>query len=197
MRNEVYFSFSVLKNKLRRKKMDVNKLTAIVTILITLSIASERLVEIIKGFIPFLNADTLDNANNLINPNQEARRKAYVSILSVFCGIATAFLASPILAGIFKDMVAGSNCQIAGLGENTPCGFDLTGNGILLVLALGLLAAGGSKLWNSVLEYLLKIKDLKKAEANRETAIAAVEIYRAKVELAVAKKDSPQLDSNP
>ncbi len=41
--------------------MDVNKLTAIVTILITLSIASERLVEIIKGFIPFLNADTLDN----------------------------------------------------------------------------------------------------------------------------------------
>lgn len=177
--------------------MDVTKLTAIVTILITLSIASERLVEIIKGFIPYLNAEIPDVAipENGIEPiidpskrlNQEARRKAIISILSVVCGIITAFLASPILAGIFKDLLSGSNCKLTSLGENTPCGFDLTGNGVLLVIALGLLAAGGSKLWNSVLEYLLKIKDLKKSEVLRSEALRKIDVQRARIELDAAR----------
>jgi hypothetical protein len=36
--------------------------------------------------------------------NAETRRKANVSVLAIVCGIFTAFLASPILAGNFKDL---------------------------------------------------------------------------------------------
>lgn len=171
--------------------MDIAKLTAIVTILITLSIASERLVEIIKGFIPYLNPDTSEGppeADTVFpEPYKEAKRKAIISIVAVCCGIATAFLASPILAGIFKDLFSGSTCKLtvgfANLGENSPCGFDLSGNGLFLVLALGLLASGGSTLWNSILEYLLKIKDLKKSEVKRAESLRRIEVEAARVRL--------------
>lgn len=59
--------------------MDIAKLTAIVSILITLSVASERLVEIVKGFIPSLNAENLE-------AEAEAWRKAKISILSIISG---------------------------------------------------------------------------------------------------------------
>jgi hypothetical protein len=172
--------------------MEVDKLISIVTLLITLSVASERLVEIIKGYFPSLNADVVDdsNANPVIadpdaSPavtvsdadikealNREAKRKAKVSLLAVGCGIVTAWIASPILAGIFKDLFSNSGCQIFGgfledSGKWLPCGFNLSVNGFLLTTALGLLASGGSSLWNSILEYLLKIKDLKKVEVRR------------------------------
>ena len=153
-----------------------SKLIAIVTILITLSVASERLVEIIKGFLPKLSEENLES-------NEEAKRKAKVAFLAVICGIITAFLASPILAGIFKDIFAGSTCKMAlgfvNLGENTPCGFDFSGNGIFLVIALGLLASGGSSMWNSILEYLLKIKDLRKIEVAKANAMMNIEIAQA------------------
>lgn len=158
--------------------MDVNKLIAIVTILITLSIASERLVEIIKGFFPKLITPPSDD------PQLEARRKANVSLLAVASGIITTFLASPLLAGIFKDLFKDSSCPMfiswfGSLGNNAPCGFSLNTNGLLLILALGLLASGGSSLWNSILEYLLKIKDLKKIEVAKANELKNIEIAKS------------------
>lgn len=150
--------------------MDINKLVAIVSILITLSIASERLVEIIKGFFPSLNREILDD------PKNEAWRKAKISILAVLSGIVTAGLSISLLKAPLKDF----------------SGLDLTDKSQLAfaIIALGLLASGGSAFWNSILEYLLKIKDLKKvevakaealknAEVERVTALNAIEIGRA------------------
>lgn len=112
-----------------------SKLTAIVTLILALSIASERLVEIIKGFFPSLDKQDSD-------PKAEARRRSYLQILAVLSGVVTAFLAQDYMPK-----------EIADSTKNWS------------ILGLGLLASGGSGFWNSILSYLTKIKDIKKAEA--------------------------------
>lgn len=173
--------------------MEVSKLIGIITILITLSVATERLVEIVKGFMPGLNKENLE-------PGDEAKRKAKVSILAIICGIVTAFLASPILAGIFKNLFPdGSSCKLDtlfNLGTSGVCGFDLSPNGFFLVIALGLLASGGSSLWNSILEYLLKVKDLKESQARKSEELRRIEVARATVDLDTAKARLSNPDKN-
>ncbi len=114
--------------------MNIDKLSTIVALIMALSVASERLVEIIKGFFKDLDKENPD-------PEKEARRRSYLQILAVCSGILTAFLAqSAIPDDIHKP------------GDH------------LSILALGLLASGGSGLWNSVLTYFGKVKDIKKLE---------------------------------
>jgi hypothetical protein len=115
--------------------MDTTKLTTVISLIVALSIASERLVDIIKGLVPWLNQPRRKTA-------EEGWRKAALQILAVIAGITTAWLAS---AAIPK-------------GVGIPD--DWTGT-----LALGLLASGGSGFWNSILTYVTKAKDLKAAEA--------------------------------
>ena len=115
--------------------MDATNLTAIVGVILALSIASERLVEIIKGFIPGLDKQDSD-------PKAEGRRRSYLQILAVLSGVLTAFLA--------RDYIPP---EIAKPTESWA------------ILGLGLLASGGSGFWNSVLTYVTKAKDLKKVEA--------------------------------
>ena len=115
--------------------MDTTKLTTVISLLVALSIASERLVDIIKGLIPWLNQPRR-------KPAEEGWRKAVLQIIAVIAGITTAWLAS---AAIPKGI---------GIPD------DWTGT-----LALGLLASGGSGFWNSILTYVTKAKDLKAAEA--------------------------------
>ncbi|MBV6504993.1 MAG: hypothetical protein ILNGONEN_00549 [Syntrophorhabdaceae bacterium] len=110
-------------------------LSTIVALLVTLSVASERLVEIIKGLLPFLSTETSD-------ATKERVRHLMLQVLAIVAGIATALLARPVLQDVVPD------------GWNTIPG----------ILALGLLASGGSGFWNSVLEYILKLKDIKKLE---------------------------------
>lgn len=111
----------------------IEVLTAVVSLLVALSIASERLVEIIKGLIPFLNLQNEDN-------KKEGWRKAILQFLAVCSGIVTAFLAWPALSDFLpREWV------------NLPT-----------VFALGFLASGGSGLWNGILTYVKNVKDLKK-----------------------------------
>lgn len=70
--------------------MDAASLATIVTLIIALSVASERMVEIIKGYIPMLSQPQDD-------PKAEARRRSMIQLLAVMAGIATSFLASPTL----------------------------------------------------------------------------------------------------
>lgn len=124
--------------------MDMTRLTTVIGLLIALSIASERLVEIIKGFIPALDQQSTD-------PNKEGRRRAVLQILAVLAGIATASLASPMIP---KET------------------YDATS--IWGILALGLLTSGGSGFWNSVLTYVAKVKDVKKLEVKEKKRLAAL-----------------------
>jgi hypothetical protein len=116
----------------------MESILSFVTLLIALSVASERLVEIIKNAIPWLNQKKED-------PKEEGWRKSVLQALAVVAGIVTAILAGPAVGGIISgpwDTVSG-------------------------IIALGLLASGGSGLWNSVLTYLLKVKDIKGAQAKQ------------------------------
>ena len=116
----------------------VEVITIVVSLLVALSVASERLVEIIKGIIPFLNLENKDD-------KKEGWRKAILQALAVCSGIVTAFLAMPALADILpKEWI------------NLPS-----------IFALGFLASGGSGLWNGILTYIKNVKDLKKENVKK------------------------------
>lgn len=76
--------------------MDVNTISTLATLLIALSVASERLVEIVKGVIPSLTVEQKDE-------KQERRRKSTIQAIAVLAGIGTTFLVSPILPDKLPD----------------------------------------------------------------------------------------------
>jgi hypothetical protein len=117
----------------------MDSLSTIIALLIALSVASERLVEITKGLVPFLSQE---------NPHarKECLRIAFLQILAVIAGIVTTLLARPAIEGVVTKPFQST-----------------TG-----MLALGLLASGGSGLWKSVSSYVSNVKDIKKAEAQKE-----------------------------
>lgn len=115
--------------------MDTTRLAAVVGLLIALSVASERLVEIVKGVIPPLNGKSAV-------PWKENVRRTVLQLLAVGAGIGTAYLARPTI----PQEVLSSTSDSA-------------------IIALGLLASGGSGFWNSVLTYVLRLKDIKEVQA--------------------------------
>jgi len=111
-------------------------LSILVSLLAALSVASERLVEILKGVIPPLAKENKD-------PNKEGIRRAAIQGLAVVAGIVTVYLGGPVI----KDL----------LPENWDSGWAR--------LALGFLVSGGSGFWNGILGYIKGIKELKKSQA--------------------------------
>lgn len=107
-----------------------------VSLLAALSVATERLVEIIKGSIPWLNAPAGD-------AKQEGWRQAALHVLAAVAGIVTAWMANSVITGTIPGQWS-------------------TGGGIIVI---GLLASGGSGFWNSILSYVKATKDLQEAQA--------------------------------
>ncbi|SBT11163.1 conserved hypothetical protein [Candidatus Propionivibrio aalborgensis] len=91
--------------------------------ILSLSIAPERLVEIIKGFVP-----SLDHAND--DPVVEGRGRSYLQIIAILSGIVTSYLARDFLP-----------LEVAKVPEG------------MAVICLGLLASGGSVLRNGATSY--------------------------------------------
>jgi hypothetical protein len=118
--------------------MDINQISTFVGLLVTLSVASERVVEIIKGLVPFLNEKSSD-------ATVEGRRRTLLQALAVAAGIGTALLSQTAIQAAIPN-------SSMGVGE---------------VVALGLLASGGSGFWNSVLTYINKVKDIKARDAEK------------------------------
>jgi hypothetical protein len=65
--------------------MDTTQLSTIIGLLAALSVASERLVEIAKGLIPWLDQQNSD-------PGTESRRRAALQFLAAAAGVTTAFV---------------------------------------------------------------------------------------------------------
>ena len=116
----------------------MENLSTLVAVLIALSVASERLVEIIKGFSSWLN-DKKDD------PNKERLRKVSLQLLAVLAGLITAILTRPAIQQVLPQWTQFPE-----------------------VFALGLLASGGSGFWNSFNSYVLELKNLQKAIAKKE-----------------------------
>jgi hypothetical protein len=122
---------------------------AVVGVVAMLSVAAERLVEIIKGLVPWLN--TARTA-----PDEEGQRRSALHILSVVCGVLTAWLAKDVMQPTLGGAVGAEVIR-----------------SVWFYLGLGVLASGGSSMWNSILTYLLSVKDLKRTEARNAAAIDA------------------------
>jgi hypothetical protein len=116
----------------------MDNLSIMITLLIALSVATERFVEIVKGLVPWLDL-VKENAR------EEGRRRAALQALAAAGGIVVSALSFPISREILPE----------GLGTTTTA------------IALGLLASGGSGFWNSILGYVMSIKALKSADALR------------------------------
>ncbi len=122
----------------------LKNLPALITLLIILSIATERFVEIIKGLSPWL-----DTPKPL--PRDEGRRRAALQALAVLGGMLIAWLSHPVFKGILDEL----------------------GNAFNVTIALGLLSSGGSGFWNTILGYVSNLKDLKGADAERTRQVSA------------------------
>lgn len=109
--------------------------TNVVTVLLVLSISAERLVEIVKGMFQYLNDAKLDR-------QEERRRQLSLHVLSVVAGCIVVFLAQGFVVSALPSL-SGKLLGWQGIG-------------------LGILASGGSSLWNTVLTYLLSVKNLKR-----------------------------------
>jgi hypothetical protein len=122
--------------------MNMGDFTKFVTLMATMSIAVERAVEVIKGFVPFLN-------KQLDPGTKENIRRALLQVIAVLCGAVTAYLGAAQIAGI---PVADSLLKLK---------FD---SGYIVV---GLLTAGGSAFWNHILDLIgaLKTQQEKTAKA--------------------------------
>ena len=116
-------------------------LSTIVAVLIALSVATERLVDIIKGLIPFLNQKNDD-------PKKEGWRRTVLQGMGFLGGIVTALLCQPALSGVMPE----------------------AWNSLPGILALGLLASGGSGFWSSIQSYVLNAKDAIKAAGKAPAA---------------------------
>lgn len=116
---------------------------AVTSVLVFISLAAERIVEMIKGWWPWLNIASTDAV-------EEGRRRAMIHLLTMVFGWGIVLIAYDSLA------------QIQGMSWMTQA------QGLryfLITLALGILSSGGSSFWNSVLTYFLSVKDIKRAEA--------------------------------
>jgi hypothetical protein len=108
----------------------------VVGVLVTLSVASERAVEVLKGYIPWLGQQRPGEPN-------DARRRSHIILASTAINLLVAYVS--------WDLIAST--PVKDLGK-WPA-----------IIGLGLLSTGGSSMWNSVLSYLVGMKDIKKSEA--------------------------------
>jgi|SRR6516165_9789865 hypothetical protein len=117
--------------------MDTTQLSTILGLLAALSVASERLVEIIKGFVPGLD-------KHWSTPGWETARHAILNFIAAIAGMLTAYVAR----------------------EAFPTTLHLP-SGFLTYVVLGLLASGGSGFWNSIQDYVNNAKNLKGRQAKK------------------------------
>lgn len=131
--------------------MSLETLPSLIALLIVLSVASERFVEILKGLSGFLDTTHTDD------PRKERLRRMSLHILGVIAGVGIAALTWPILAQVLAETPEAAPKRDVGT-----------------ILALGLLASGGSGFWNTMLSYAVNLKDLKRTEAReRKTQLVS------------------------
>ena len=112
--------------------MSLTDITKLVTLLAAMSVSVERIVEILKGFIPYLN-------KQLDPGSAENRRRAILHVIAALFGTLVAYL---------------GHDQIGNIAAAKPL-LDLHWLGYILI---GLMTAGGSAFWNHVLDIIGALK---------------------------------------
>ena len=110
----------------------MDKITSVVSFLAALSVATERITEIIKG-LPILSGWLA--MERPANSNAEALRKASVQIIALLCGSLVTYLVRQPLA---------AKLQISDIQP-------------YMYVVFGATASGGSGVWNSALDILREV----------------------------------------
>lgn len=122
----------------------MNTLTSLVALLAAMSIAVERVVEILKNLVPFLRNTQAGYWENL--------RFSALHVLAALVGTIVAWETQPTIAGLFPSLATGKL-------------------GWMSTVVIGLMASGGSAFWNHALDLIQASKV--KAEAGAARAMAA------------------------
>ena len=120
--------------------------TQLIPVIAALAAASERLVDTVKSFLPSLSSPKTQAEQAAVNQTKDRQREGTISILSILVGIGTVTFAE--IAKMFPD-------------KANPINGDVV-HDILATILMGLLTAGGSRLWNPLVELLKGLKDSKK-----------------------------------
>lgn len=118
-------------------------LTKLVTLILGISLSSDRLVTLLKSIFPQLAAPPASAGDEPANTWQEITKKVSLMVFAFFCSFITALLFPECKDGIFNMGILG----------NVPAWF------------IGLLASAGSAFWTNILGYLSSLKDLKIQQA--------------------------------
>lgn len=121
----------------------LDSLTNFVTVLLALSIASERLVELFKGMSSALTGPKPGT-------NAERWRQLKVHWMSLLASFVVVFLTQ-------EYIIKALDLPRDTLFKELPLG-------PFLWVTFAILASGGSSMWNSILTYLLSLKNLKQQQ---------------------------------
>lgn len=122
----------------------LEQLIALSTILFAISLATERLVTIIKTAFPKLGIENKDNAGE-VDLEKDRPRRLLVQVISFLSGWVTASLLTP-----------DSNLFTGHIKINDEISFH--------VAIVGFLSMGGSAFWGSLLGYAKAVKDIRTQE---------------------------------
>jgi hypothetical protein len=128
--------------------MPIDYLTTLLTVVLAVSLAGERLVTYVKTMIPWLAEEQKTEAKE-VDLTRDRNRRVIVLLLA---------LAASWLAASFLVEEAWT---VAALWGKVPIA---SSNATIPVPLLGLLASGGSAFWNNILGFTKAAKDTKQVE---------------------------------
>lgn len=136
--------------------MLLETLTSFVTVLLALSVASERLVELIKGMSPELTGQKPD-------PDVERKRQLKVHWMSLVASLIVVLLTQDYIVATLKLHPLDSQYFPLGYGQ---------------IAAFSILSSGGSSMWNSILTYLLSLKSLKQQDVTANQKLGNADLAK-------------------
>jgi hypothetical protein len=148
---------------LNLKLIDMTDITKLISLILAISVAGERLVMLFKTQFPWLAG--APNATQAADPNVEKKRKVILMLLSFVCCTLTAIL-----------LAASNGYWYINLGGSI---------GEVTVFLFGLLGTGGSAFWTSILGYVKSVDDIKvqqKLQKVMETQEMRFSINKARLE---------------
>ena len=123
-------------------------ITTFITIILAISVASERLIAVLKTIFPWLSGS--QPPGKPLNPKNENIRQLVVMLIS----FSAAWVTSAFLGGTQFDLL-----------KTVPIGDPAVH---IPAVILGVLASGGSAFWTSLLGYTKAVKDIKTEQGVQE-----------------------------
>ena len=124
----------------------------ILTIILGVSMASERILELLKTLFPWLAIQKSVTDDNRERSGEEVLRRAIIQVISFLSGWMTAGL-------------------VAASGSEWICLSGRIGDSRIPAVVIGLLSSAGSVFWTQIVAYSKAVKDIKKLRAQDERAV--------------------------